>query len=383
MDLLFTAIAVVAIFGHWSFCIFVINRIHATGLSHRLVKLIDLGWYFAMLLPPMWLGLLATGTLRLPSNIPLGSPLAIYAWVCVTLAGVSVIHRLIDRQIGEQAHLTSNHTQVIDVCKQLGHMPSGSTTTALLSSLPTNQVFDLHVQTKRLRVPRLPEQLEGMTITHLSDLHFTGRINREYFECAVEQANARVADLVVISGDIIDKRLCFSWLEQVLGKLQSRVATCFVLGNHDIRLHDEAGLRRELTSLGMLDLGTAPAVVTVRSCQVVMAGNELPWFKPVPDVANLPRGDFRIGVSHSPDQLSWARRQDMDLLLAGHTHGGQIRLPGLGPVLAPSRFGVRYSAGLFYEAPTLMHVSRGLSGTRPLRFNCAPELARLTLSQGY
>jgi uncharacterized protein len=63
-------------------------------------------------------------------------------------------------------------------------------------------------------------------------------------------------------------------------------------------------------------------------------------------------------------------------MLAGHTHGGQIRLPVVGPVFSPSRFGVRYASGTFFRAPTLMHVSRGLSGTRPLRFNCRPELAQ-------
>jgi hypothetical protein len=88
---------------------------------------------------------------------------------------------------------------------------------------------------------------------------------------------------------------------------------------------------------------------------------------------------FRIAVAHSPDQFGWARYYDFDLMLAGHTHGGQIRFPLIGPVFSPSHHGVRYAAGTFYQPPTLMHVSRGLSGTRPLRFNCPPELARLNL----
>jgi predicted MPP superfamily phosphohydrolase len=88
---------------------------------------------------------------------------------------------------------------------------------------------------------------------------------------------------------------------------------------------------------------------------------------------------FRIAVAHSPDQYPWAQNYDFDLMLAGHTHGGQIRFPVIGPVLSPSRFGVKYAAGTFYEAPTLMHVSRGIAGTRPLRFNCPPELSKLVL----
>ena len=66
-------------------------------------------------------------------------------------------------------------------------------------------------------------------------------------------------------------------------------------------------------------------------------------------------------------------------MLAGHTHGGQVRLPWIGAIVAPSRHGVRYASGTFFEPPTVMHVSRGLSAEKPLRWNCAPELTKLTL----
>jgi predicted MPP superfamily phosphohydrolase len=85
-------------------------------------------------------------------------------------------------------------------------------------------------------------------------------------------------------------------------------------------------------------------------------------------------------LAHTPDQIEWARVHDFDLMLAGHTHGGQIQLPGFGAVLSPSRYGVEYAEGTFYEHPTLMHVSRGISGTRQLRLNCPPELTKLILT---
>jgi predicted MPP superfamily phosphohydrolase len=66
-------------------------------------------------------------------------------------------------------------------------------------------------------------------------------------------------------------------------------------------------------------------------------------------------------------------------MLAGHTHGGQIRLPVIGPIVAPSLFGVKYASGVFYEAPTLVHVSRGVSGLDPIRINCPPEVTKLIL----
>ena len=88
---------------------------------------------------------------------------------------------------------------------------------------------------------------------------------------------------------------------------------------------------------------------------------------------------FRILLSHTPDHIAWARAQGVDLMLSGHNHGGQIVLPVIGPVFAPSRFGVRYAGGAFWLEPTLLYVSRGLAGRHPLRINCPPELTRIVL----
>ncbi len=245
-------------------------------------------------------------------------------------------------------------------------------------------MFNLSVTEKVLQLPRLDPQLNGLTIAHLSDLHFTGRITREFFEMVVDQTNQMDVDLVAITGDIIDNPLCRPWLDEILGKLRSRHGVFFILGNHDLRIHDEPGLRAQLTRLGFHDLGGRWQSLTINRKQIVLAGNELPWFVPAADMQSCPikprQGrPFRIALSHSPDQIGWCQNYDFDLMLAGHTHGGQIRLPVIGPIFAPSRYGVKYSAGTFFEDPTLMHVSRGLSGTRPLRFNCTPEVTKLVL----
>lgn len=97
--------------------------------------------------------------------------------------------------------------------------------------------------------------------------------------------------------------------------------------------------------------------------------------------AYLKQSPFRILLSHTPDNLSWAKSHHFDLMLAGHTHGGQIRLPWLGAIIAPSFHGSRYASGLYFEPPTLMHVSRGLAGIHPIRLNCPPELALLILKR--
>jgi uncharacterized protein len=88
---------------------------------------------------------------------------------------------------------------------------------------------------------------------------------------------------------------------------------------------------------------------------------------------------FRLLLSHTPDQFPWARSNNFDLMLAGHNHGGQIRLPYLGALITPSLYGFRYAGGVYFEPPTLLHVSRGLAGIHPIRLNCPPELALLVL----
>jgi predicted MPP superfamily phosphohydrolase len=94
-----------------------------------------------------------------------------------------------------------------------------------------------------------------------------------------------------------------------------------------------------------------------------------------PDDANV----LSLVLSHSPDQFAWAQGAGFKLMLAGHTHGGQGRLPLVGAVLTPCLSGVKYSAGVYYEPPTLLHVTRGISGMMPVRINCPPELTKLVL----
>ncbi|MFM9069268.1 MAG: metallophosphoesterase, partial [Planctomycetota bacterium] len=89
--------------------------------------------------------------------------------------------------------------------------------------------------------------------------------------------------------------------------------------------------------------------------------------------------EFRLLLAHSPDQWRWAREHQFQLVLAGHTHGGQIVFPGIGPVIAPSLDGVEYAGGVYEVAGRVMHVSRGISGKTPVRWHCPPEVTLLTL----
>ena len=96
-----------------------------------------------------------------------------------------------------------------------------------------------------------------------------------------------------------------------------------------------------------------------------------------PPVIGVSRCDLSVLISHSPDQHSFAGRFGYDLMVAGHTHGGQVVLPLIGPVYSPSLFGVSFVSGLFRMGTLTVHVTRGIGAKDPLRWNCCPELTCL------
>jgi uncharacterized protein len=258
-----------------------------------------------------------------------------------------------------------------------------SGTTAWARRIPGNQILDLEVNEKRIPMKRLSPNLEGLTIVHLSDFHFTGELARPYFEFVAQQANQLQGDLVCFTGDALDNSACLEWFPAVFGALEARHGVFGILGNHDKRMGDVHEIRRTLETCGVNYLGGNWSEVEIGGERALLAGNEAPWL-PAPEMRDAPaaeEGSLRLLLAHSPDQLAWARTHQFDLALAGHTHGGQVRLPVVGPILAPSRFGTRYASGLFHESPTWMHVSRGVSGLHSLRIRCRPEITRLILTR--
>ena len=251
-----------------------------------------------------------------------------------------------------------------------------------IALLPGNEQFTIDVSTKTYSLPRLPAEWDGLSLVQLTDLHFRGAVTRAYFEAVCEQAAALKPDLFVFTGDLLDDPRLIAWLPDTLGKLTAPQGQYFILGNHDWYL-DAPAIRRELERLGWTDLAGCRVSLNKRDAPpVVLCGDETPWMGTHPDLSSVSAEAFQILLSHTPDNITWARQQGIDVMLSGHTHGGQIQLPILGPVYSPSRFGCRYSAGVFWLAPTLLHVSRGLSGREPIRYNCPPELTKLVLRCG-
>lgn len=248
-----------------------------------------------------------------------------------------------------------------------------------LAKLPGNEQFQLEIVEKSYPFARLPRAWDGLSIVHFSDVHFRGSVTRRYFEEVMREAAALNGDLIFFTGDLMDHRQCLEWIPSTLGTLSARLGCYFVLGNHDWYLPVTDEMRRRLQAHGWQD--TAGRVIELQrgDDRLVIAGTERPWMGTAPDLNGIAADVFRIVLSHGPDQIDWAEANRVDLMFAGHTHGGQIRLPLLGPVYAPSRYSCRYASGVFYRPPTLMSVTRGISGREPIRYNCRPELTKVIL----
>lgn len=274
--------------------------------------------------------------------------------------------------------LRSETTYTVDVAKELGAPPIGDGETAHVVRFPFNDIFRVDFTTLTIEFPNLPKAWDGLTLLQISDLHFLGTPAKSYYDHIMQRCMSDgVPDLLMITGDVIDTDEHIAWMEPVLGQLRWNVAAFAILGNHDW-WKDFDGVRKELGRIGMKVVSNAWQQIDVRGEKLTVIGHEGPWFRqPDPDLSACPADGFRILLSHTPDNIRWAQRHNVSLMLSGHVHGGQVRVPLIGSIFVPSKFSRRFDMGTFFEPPTLLHVNRGLSGKEPLRFRCRPQVTRI------
>jgi predicted MPP superfamily phosphohydrolase len=374
-----------ALLGHAAFWVGVVNRWHATGYRRAIIKSVTLVFYAGLLaIPPLIAWRLRHDDLSSPRQWIVNPDFATaYLALAALYALVHIPRWAADRWEARKlpAAVRLERVQVTDLVDSLGFVPAGGPRAALLGRVPLNELWQLHVSEYSVRLPRVSPALAGLSICHWSDFHLSGRIDRTYFHEVVRLTNLARPDLIALTGDVCEAASCIDWLREILAPVEARLGKFFILGNHDLRTRDLARLRAVLTEAGFVDLGGRR--VTIDEGRIELAGNERPWLPDEPpeskSIGRAADDPLRILLSHSPDQLAWAQKHHFDLMLAGHTHGGQICFPLVGPVLCPSWHGVKYAAGFFDAPPTMMHVSRGTASHFPVRWNCPPEITKLVL----
>ena len=253
----------------------------------------------------------------------------------------------------------------------------GTGSDSWLLRLPGNESFQLWLRDWNISIADLPDPLDGLKIVQLTDLHLSPVFNRRYFERVIAACKSWDADLILVTGDVVEHEDAIPWIEPLLGNLTARLGKYAILGNHD-QEHRPRDIITELQNAGFETLEGRWTSIEIEGSTVAIGGTSAPW-GPEPDPRTIPPADFRLLLSHSPDLFYKAQRWGVDFMLSGHNHGGQIRLPLVGPVFMPSRYSRRFDRGFFRRQNLLLYVSEGVSGLHPIRYGCPPEVACFTL----
>lgn len=241
--------------------------------------------------------------------------------------------------------------------------------------------------------PDIPAAFDGFRIVQVSDLH-NGEFGRDNGRL-LELIRAAQPDIIAITGDLIDSRHTDIPVALAFAERAVEIAPCYyVTGNHESRMEAEyAQLKAGLLALGVAVLENEKVKLDRSGETIQLLGVLDPAFEThyrtteaatmEKNLASLSQEGYQILLSHRPEFMDLYTQYDIDLVLSGHAHGGQVRLPYIGGLFAPSQ-GIfpKYDGGLFEEGQTKMLVSRGIgSSIIPLRFNNRPEVVLITLTQ--
>jgi predicted MPP superfamily phosphohydrolase len=227
-----------------------------------------------------------------------------------------------------------------------------------------------------VRVVGLPAALDGLRVGFLTDVHCSRWMSPEDVHRAAGALRDEQPDMIVLGGDYVTwgDRTHVHPSADALASLAAPHGVFGILGNHD----DDRDMPAALTAHGITVLKDARTRVTIRGEKIDLVGIRF-WTKRHADIAALMRGASRtvILLAHDPRRLAEAAALRIPLVLSGHTHGGQVVLPLIGPIAA-QKFPV--VAGIGTRDKTTMYVSRGIGTVYvPVRINCPPEIAVLTL----
>ena len=357
--------------GHLSLFVLVLNVSHSTNMPEKLLDLSNIALLLATLIALPFL--VTQGPWAAWPLVP-----RMYALLCLAIALVGLPAVTVVRAFRRTPGGIETRGEEIDLAAEPGlDRMIGEGKHRWLLHLPGNRSLRVRKVECELTLPGLPPALDGLSLVQVTDLHFSRCYRREFFEIVAEEAARWDADLIAFTGDLLDDLTTVEWVEPVLSKLRGRLGQYAILGNHDHRLRPGRA-RRALRRAGFADLEGRWERFEIDGVSLALGGTSAPW-GPSLDYAAMADADFRILLSHSPDQFPKAASKGVELVLAGHNHGGQIRLPGFGPILMPSRYSRHFDRGFFRDGPSLLYVSQGVAGKHPIRYGCSPEITRFTL----
>lgn len=246
----------------------------------------------------------------------------------------------------------------------------------------------LVVRHETIAMDRWPQSLDGLRVAVLSDIHVGGAfIDEQKVRTIVRRTNELKPDLIVILGDYMSRD---GWVRRrvdpqefgpMLKDFNAPLGTYSVLGNHDW-WDNGPTIRAGLEQNGIKVLENEVLEVSTRGTSLWLVGLADLWTQPQrveQTIAKVPEGQTIIALTHNPDIFPTVPER-VQLLLAGHTHGGQVQFPLIGSVVEVSEFGERYGRGNVFENNHHLFVTSGIgTSILPVRFGVTPEIVLLTL----
>ncbi|MBI3410197.1 MAG: metallophosphoesterase [Planctomycetes bacterium] len=242
----------------------------------------------------------------------------------------------------------------------------------------------------------LPGAFTGFRIVQMSDFHGGKSVTPVYLEEAVALAQAQRGDITVLTGDFVHKG--FSHIDQVarvLGRLRAPLGVFAVLGNHDFSVRNAMGMRRHRDlHRAVADALAAQGIQVLRNqTHCLERGQEHFYLTGVEDLwsrvcdldlalSGLSPRLPRVVLAHNPYTVEFLAGRRCDLMLSGHTHGGQVKVPLLGR-LALGPKGRRFAAGFYQVDKSLLYVNKGVGFGLRFRYGVRPEVAVFTLKPAH
>lgn len=271
---------------------------------------------------------------------------------------------------------------------------------AAVASATVTAVYSLYLEYRwlevtRLRIPvrGLPPAFHGFRIVQLSDIHHSSVVPLSFVERCIEDANNLDPDLIVLTGDYVttrDSRFAGAVLS-AFRALRARFAVCAVLGNHDRGIYRFRRSSREpvdadiyqdqFDRVGVRLLVNEPFHLISGGSALAVVGLDDLWgggFDEEMAFDGVDRHTPRVVLCHNPDGAVLLRGHRADLILSGHTHGGQVVLPLVGTPWLPVVHR-QFISGFYRVGPNLMYVNRGIGHLPPVRINCHPEISLFEL----
>ena len=245
---------------------------------------------------------------------------------------------------------------------------------------------NIKIERQVVAIENLPQTFDGVKIAQLSDLHslWFGSQEKRILEILEELK----PDFVFITGDFVDPTTKITKGVESVTKLWGELGNEYknrifgVFGNHDTPL-----VRNLLKRSGITILENENKKIFINNEFIYLIGVDDPWtgrHNLAKAMEGIETEAPKILLSHSPDIIEEIKKEkiDIDLILAGHTHGGQVRIPFLGAPWTPSKYGQKYAQGLFEINSTYLYVNRGIgTSLLPIRFNCPPEITLIKLQK--